>query len=117
MRYLMRKRAFRALILCATAAGLAACGETNLMRDAAIATGIATPPREAPEFIRQSRPAKLDYLPVGVSAPPREATYKTKAAVTAAEAELDALRTGNEAKGVEARQAGATPVPTAAPPR
>ena len=113
----MRRRALRALILCAAAAGLAACGETNLMRDAAFATGIATPPKEAPEFIRQSRPAQLDYLPVGVSAPPREATYKTKAAVTAAEAELDATRTGNEAKGAQARQAGATPAPTAAAPR
>jgi hypothetical protein len=111
----MRMRAFRALVLCATAAALASCGETNLMRDAAYATGIATPPKEAPEFVRQSRPAKLDYLPVGVSAPPREATYKSKGAVTAAEAELDAARTGNEAKGAEARQAGATPVPTAAP--
>ena len=113
----MRTRAFRALILCAAAAALASCGETNLMRDAALATGLATPPREAPEFIRQSRPAKLDYLPVGVSAPPREATYKTKAEVTAAEAQLDATRTVNEAKGAEARQAGATPAPTAAPPR
>jgi hypothetical protein len=111
----MRMRAFRALIVCAAAATLGSCGETNLMRDAAIATGIATPPKEAPEFVRQSRPAKLDYLPVGVSAPPREATYKSKDAVTAAEKELDAARTGNEAKGVETRQAGATPVPTAAP--
>lgn len=111
----MRMRAFRPLILCATAAALASCGETNLMRDAAYATGMATPPKEAPEFVRQARPAKLDYLPVGVSAPAREATYKSKGAVTAAEAELDAARTGNEAKGVEAKQAGATPAPTAAP--
>jgi hypothetical protein len=117
MRSLMRTRAFPALILCAAAAALASCGETNLMRDAAIATGIATPPKEAPEFVRQSRPAQLDYMPVGVSAPPREATYKSKAAVTAAEAELDTLRTGNAAKGAEARQAGATPAPVAAPPR
>ena len=113
----MRMRAFRALILCAAAAGLASCGETNLVRDAAIATGIATPPKEAPEFVRQSRPAKLEYLPVGVSAPPREATYKSKEAVAAAEKDLDTTRTGNEAKGTVARQAGATPAPTAAAPR
>ena len=98
--------------LAVAAFALTGCsGDFNPVRDVAVATGIGGKPAQAPDFVVQSRPQELDYLPVGVSAPPRPTRGKTKAEVTAAEAELDALRVANEAKGLEARAAAATPPP------
>ena len=87
------------------------------MRDAFVATGVGAKPPPAPDFVRDSRPATIDYLPVGVSAPARPVTRKTAAEVKASEAELDALRTAQEAQAAQARELAGAPAPAAVPPR
>ncbi len=58
---------------------------------AARSTGFATEVPQRPDFIEQSRPATLEYVPVGTTAPER-AKPKTPDEVKRAEAELEALR-------------------------
>jgi PBP1b-binding outer membrane lipoprotein LpoB len=107
----------RAFALAAAALALAGCsGDTNPVRDLAVATGVGPKPAQAPDFVTRSRPESLDYLPVGVSAAPRPTRGKTADEIRNAEVELDALRAANEAKANDARQAGATPPPAPAPP-
>ena len=105
------------LVFAVMALALAGCStDVNPVRDVFVATGVGAKPRPAPEFIAQSRPDNLDYLPVGVSAPPRAIRGKTASETKSAEAELDAVRAANEAKAAEARQAGATPPPAPVAP-
>jgi hypothetical protein len=109
-----RSYARRLAYALAVAAALGACsGDLNPMRDAAVATGIGAERRKGPDFVEKSRPAELDYLPVGVTAPGRSTAAKPAARVKAVEAEMDAARAANEARGAEARKAGATPPPQA----
>src|SRR3954453_14956706 len=107
------RAALGALVVAATPM-LAGCGETNLVRDGFVPAGIGAKVPNAPDFVRNSRTDKLDYLPVGVSAPPRPVVNKSQPEVKAGEAELDTLRGANEAKGNDTRQVGssvATPAP------
>jgi hypothetical protein len=105
------------LAVAATAALLGGCaGDFNPVRDVAVATGIGAERRQAADFVVQSRPDQLDYIPVGVSAPPREQAAKPQPAVRAAQGELDAIRAQNEARAAEARQVGAA-VPAVEAPR
>lgn len=94
------------ILLAAASAGLAGCGgEQNLVRDVAVASGVTGgEPKPAPDFVSRSRAPSVDYMPVGVSAPPRE-PIKDKKAVGVAEAELDALRQRNDQRGARARRA------------
>jgi hypothetical protein len=97
---------------------LAGCGETNLVKDAAVAVGIGGEPRPAPDFVARSRPATYEYLPVGQSAPKRSLQAKDAAGLAKAEAEMDAARNANEARGTAARNAAAsTPPAEPVPPR
>jgi hypothetical protein len=66
---------------------------------------------ESPDFVQRSRPANLDYIPVGTSATARPTLAKTADEVKAAEAEMDAVRTRNEQAAEIARQSGETPPP------
>src|SRR5215213_6551209 len=110
-------RAPRPCAFVAIALALAGCSaDTNPVRDVFVATGVGAKPKPAPDFVVQSRPEAVDYVPVGVSAPARPIRGKTVAETKAAEAELDAQRAAIEAKATEARQVGATPAPAAAPP-
>jgi hypothetical protein len=84
----------------------------NPVRDVAVAVGAGAQPRTAPDFVAGSRPEKLEYLPIGTSAPP-QSKAKPQASVQSLEAEMDAVRAKNEARGAEAR-AAATPAPAAA---
>lgn len=105
------------LAVAAAVLALAGCSpDTNPVRDVFVATGVGAKPKPAPDFVVQSRPEAVDYVPVGVSAPARPIRGKTVAETKAAEAELDAQRAAIEAKATEARQVGATPAPAAAPP-
>ena len=106
-----------AVALLATA--LASCsGDTNLVRDAAVATGGGAERRQAPDFVAASRPATSDYQPVGVAPAPRAITAKPRAGVQAVEAQMDAVRAANEARAAAARQAGAAlATPPAPAPR
>jgi hypothetical protein len=92
--------------------GLAACsGDTNFVRDAAVATGVGAEPKPAPDFVASTRPAELSYSPVGVPTAPFVA--KTPAQVKAAEAAMDQARAANENQAAEARQLGSSPAPAA----
>jgi hypothetical protein len=95
--------------VCALALALPALGgcmsDANPVRDQLNAAGIGPKAVEAPDFVAGSRPGSLDYVPVGTSAPPRS-RVRTAAEVKALEAELEAARGRNEARG---GVAGATP--------
>jgi hypothetical protein len=106
----MQKTRLPGLALCFVMIGaLGACADTNLVKDAAVAVGIGSEPRPAPDFVARSRPATYEFLPVGPSAPKR-LPAKDAAGLAKAEAEMDASRTLNEARGAAARKAaGSTP--------
>src|SRR5690349_8408156 len=94
---------------------VAACSsDTNPVRDVFVAVGAGPKTAPTPDFVKQSRPAALDYVPVGTKAPPRNTPALTADQVKAAEAEMDATRARNEAAGQVAVQAGATPPPAPA---
>lgn len=83
----------------AVSLGLGGCmGDANPVRDRLNAAGIGPRAVAAPDFVAQSRPAALDYVPVGTSAPPRDRA-RSAAEVRALEAELEAARGRNEARG------------------
>ena len=91
--------------------GLAGCsGDTNLVRDVAVATGVGSEPKPAPDFIASTRPADLDYIRPGVAT--RATPAKSAADVKAAEAAMDQVRTANEARAAEARELGSRPGPS-----
>lgn len=106
-----------AALACIAVAGCAS--DANPVRDIAVASGITGgEPRPAPDFVTRTRPADIDFAPVGVSAPARATRPKDRGAVTGAEAEMNALRARNEQRGATARRAGASAPasPVAAPP-
>jgi hypothetical protein len=111
----MRRRAKGAILRFGAVSfllALAACsGDTNLVRDAAVATGIGTEPKPAPDFVASTRPTELNYNPVGLPTAPFVA--KTPAQVKAAEAAMDQARTANESQAAEARQLASSPAPAA----
>ncbi|HEX8166362.1 MAG TPA: hypothetical protein VF601_11320 [Beijerinckiaceae bacterium] len=101
----------RNLLLCvcaASAAVLAGCsGDTNYVRDGFVAVGVGAERKKAADFVEGSRPAAIDYTPVGVAPPKRAVAAKHPGAVKGGEAEMDALRAANEARASEAKAAGA----------
>ena len=98
-----------ALVLLA-ASGVAGCN-SNPVRDVATSLGAGPQVAPTPDFVARSRPATLDYMPIGTSVPERPTPARTAAEIKAAEAELDALRSRNEAAGAAAAEAGKTPPP------
>src|SRR5215212_2101475 len=112
-------RASRRCALVAGMVALAGCSaDVNPVRDVFVATGVGAKPKPAPDFVVQSRPDAVDYIPVGASAPARPIRNKTAAEAKATEAELDATRAAVEAKAAEARQVGAaSAAPAPAPLR
>jgi hypothetical protein len=107
---LLRKLALAAVP--ALLPALAACsGDLNPVRDVAVATGIGTGPKPAPDFIASTRPETVDYARPGVA--PAAFRAKTAAEVQAAEAAMDQARARNEAEAAAARQLGGTPAPAA----
>lgn len=95
-----------ALVLLTLAGGCA--GDGNLVRDAVVSAGYGPRSIEAPEFVASSRRPGGDYLPVGVSAPPRPIRAKSAEGRRALEDELDGIRSRNEARGRAADEAGRT---------
>jgi len=84
---------------------LAACsGDTNLVRDVAVATGVGTEPKPAPDFVASSRPAEVEYIRPGVATRPVKA--KTADEVKAMEAAMEQTRAANESKAAAARELG-----------
>jgi hypothetical protein len=84
---------------------------SNPVRDVATAVGAGPQMAPTPDFVARSRPANLDYMPIGTPAPERPTPARTAAEIKAAEAELDALRARNEAAGAAAAELGNTPPP------
>ncbi len=106
----MRVPVALALAALSIAFGVAGCGDTNLVRDAAQGVGLAGKPSEPADFVRQTRAAApTGYMPVGVSAPPRTMQRKTTSDFKAMEAALEADKSRLEAEGAAAKIAGATP--------
>lgn len=98
------------LVVLTTALSLAGCSnDANLVRDAAMAAGVTGgEPRPAPDFITRTRSADVDYMPIGTPVPTRRRP-KDADAVADAEAQMNGLRSRNEALGGSARRAGRTP--------
>ncbi len=88
-------------------------GDSNIVRDAAVATGLQTKLNEPADFVKNSRSGSTEFMPVGVSAPPRATKPRSPAEVKALEIQLEADRRANETAAASARAAGATPPPTA----
>jgi hypothetical protein len=94
----------------------AACtGDTNLVRDVAVATGVGTEPKPAPDFVASSRPGEVDYIRPGVA--PRSTKAKSADEVKAMEAAMEQTRTANEGKAAAARELGARSGPGPTAPR
>jgi hypothetical protein len=114
-----RMPAFR-LAACALVAALAACsGDQNPVRDLVVGVGAGPTSAPTPDFVQRSRPARLDYVPIGTAAPARSEKARTAEEVKAAEAEMDAVRAANEAaaQAAAAEAAATTPAAPVAPPR
>ncbi|WP_201837585.1 hypothetical protein [Microvirga zambiensis] len=94
------------------ASGVAGCnGSFNPVRDVASSLGAGPQSAATPDFVARSRPANLEYMPIGAPIPERPTPARTADEIKAAEAELDALRTQNEAAGAAAAELGNTPPP------
>src|SRR5687768_7991520 len=90
---LVPRRALRRSLAAAGLAALSGCmADANPVRDAAVAVGFGAKVTPAPEFVARTRPAELDYIPVGTAVAGRPTAARTAAEVKAAEAELDAVR-------------------------
>ena len=97
-------------------ANAAGCAEgSNPTRDLFAAVGAGPKTAAAPDFVAGSRPRRLDYMPVGTAQPGRETPAWTQEEIKAAEAELNAVRTRNEAAGKVAAELGGTPPPQPVP--
>ena len=91
-------------------------GDANPVRDLAVATGVTGgEPKPAPDFVTRTRPAEVDYAPIGVAPPPRRYRPKSKDTVAGAEAQMNELRMSNEAKAAAARRAASGGAPGAKP--
>ena len=94
------------------ASSVAGCnGSFNPVRDVAAAVGAGPQLATSPDFVTRSRPADLEYMPIGTPVPDRPTPARSADQIKAAEAELDALRTQNEAAGAAAAELGKTPPP------
>ena len=83
---------------------------------AARAIGVATTEPDPQEFVRSSRPAAApDYIPVGMTPPPRAEPKRDAAALQKLEQELDAQRT--RARSYAARPKPPSPYDGKIPPR
>jgi len=112
IRFPTASRASALLLATLVAANVTACaGGSNPVRDIAVAVGAGPKVAATPDFVAQSRPQNLDYMPIGRSEEGRPTAARTAEEVKAEEAELDALRARNEAAGAAAARLGGTPPP------
>ncbi len=100
-----------ALVVVGTA--LAGCGSDEGFKGVAEAAGLATTPQESKAFVRETRPADLEYVPVGSSVT-RAAPRKPVEDYKKIEVTLEAKQKANVAAGNTAKTLGATPPPAPA---
>ena len=89
--------------------GLQACSQGAGLAQGSLAAGAAAPP--AAGFAAAARPDKLDYIPVAAPGPDADPPARAAADIAAAEAELEALRARNEARGAAVRLAAGAAKP------
>jgi hypothetical protein len=80
----------------ATSAQDAEKKETNPLIDFARKVKLLPDPVEPKDFVKQTRPAQTDYLPVGVVPPERDLKVKTAEELKAMEAGLDKARSRHD---------------------
>ena len=99
-------KALSGAILVLVGSALGGCaGDANPVRDLAMAAGVTGgEPKPAPDFVVRTRTSSPDYLPVGISAPPRRVKPKDPIEVKRAEGEMQALGRRNAARGAAARR-------------
>ena len=114
--FILYRASVKSLSIAAVAALAACSGDANPVRDTLVAVGAGPKTAATPDFVRQSRPANLDYVPVGTAAPERPTQARTAEEVKAVEAEMDATRTRNEAAARVAAEAAGTPPPAPVKP-
>lgn len=86
------------------------------LQGVARALGVATTEPEPQDFVRNSRPAAApDYIPVGVTPPPRAAPKRDASALEKLEQELDGQR--GRSRAYAARPKPASPYDGKIPPR
>lgn len=100
-----------ALVVVGTA--LAGCGSDEGFKGVAEAAGLATTPQQSKAFVRETRPADLEYVPIGSSVT-RTAPRKPVEDYKKIEAALEAKQKANAAAGDTAKVLGATPPPAPA---
>lgn len=103
-------RAAAIALIFSVVTGVSGCN-SNPVRDVASSLGAGPQVAPTPDFVARSRPADLDYMPIGTPVPERPTPARTADEIKAAEAELDALRARNEAAGAAAAEMGKTPPP------
>lgn len=117
----------RYLFLMSLAAlNLSACAQQRAALSSAtteVATAVGQGPKvlEPKDFVRASRPESIDYMPVGVNAPPRPIKPQAPEGVKNLEAQLEQRRLANENlskanEAVRTKVLQNTPKPPAAPP-
>ena len=91
---------------------IAGCaGDLNPVRDVFVVTGIGDAPRERADFVEETRPETLRYIPVGTAAAARETAPKTAEEIAAMEEELRLLQAANETRATQARGLALSPAP------
>jgi len=102
----------RFLFVGASALLVAGCaGDLNPVRDVFVATGIGDAPIERPEFVDEARPERLEYVPVGTAAAPRETAPKTVEEIAEMEEELRRIQATNATSAAQARRLALSPPP------
>lgn len=75
------------------------------------AAGLRAPPPPTADFVRESRPAQSDYVPL--APPPEKAKKRTAAEMQALGASLDAAIAANRAKAARVKIPDSAPKPRA----
>jgi hypothetical protein len=94
-------------VLCGSLAACSGNPTGNLLAS----SGLGPKTAQSQDFVVNSRPASVDYIPINPAEPGRTTPAKTAEQVKAVEEELDGVRERNAAAGAVAAQAGGTPPP------
>jgi hypothetical protein len=90
-------------------AGLSAAGcssDVNPMKAAMVGAGYGPKAVDAPDFVEKSRRTDGTYMPIGLDAAKPTIRARNSTAQKSLEADLEAARTRNEARGKTAQGAG-----------
>lgn len=107
---------FALALICALAAGAALAQEAPASGGEFIgrlfdATGLRAPPRQAADFVRESRPDRLDYRPIEPTLP-KDSRRKTAADLRAMGAGLAAASAENRRRAANVARPDAPAKPT-----